>query len=1256
MANEKKPDLTPEQAAAVQHRGSALLVSAAAGSGKTKVLVERLLGYVEQGDNIDDFLVITYTRAAAAELRERILDEISDRLAADPGNKHLRRQALLCRGAHISTIHAFCADILREYGHIAVLPPDFRVADDSESKLIKAEVLEDLLDQAYETINENEDFAELVDTMSAGRDDRRLSEIILDTHAKLQSSPDSRMWAEKQIANMNMRGVTDVSGTIWGEYLLSGIRISTDYWLGKMAEIRQAILGLPEFERAYGESVETTISGLKAFSSALGAGWDEARKHVGVEFPRPKGRGVSGYEELKDLRKRCKAAIEAFAGTLDCSSDEHIEDMLAVEPSVTRLLRLVLEFDAAYSAEKRRRGIADFADLEHMALSLLTGGDSPAAEISRRFREILVDEYQDVNAVQEMIFNAVSGNGSNIFMVGDVKQSIYRFRLADPSIFLEKYRSFKDAEIEEQTEDTPVKIMLSKNFRSRKGILDAVNFVFENIMSVEFGEMEYSIQERLVPGREDDGSRPVEDADRLGEDGSRLDEDGSRLGEDGSRPGDDAAVEIRVIDMSAAEQNEDEESPDRVQEEARYIAGRIAELTAGSYMIPDKQGGERSAGYSDIVILLRSMRGKANQYAAALSELGIPSDMPGSEGYFETTEISAALSLLAVIDNPMQDIPLAATLLGPVYGFTPDELAGIRAGSRGTDFYRALLRAAESNAKCASFLREIDTLRNAAPDMPADRFIHHVYNVTGLPGRVGAMSGGNKRRANLILLAEYAQRFEQSGYKGLFGFLTYIRGLREKGMELDGGGAEAKEDAVRIMSIHKSKGLEFPVVFLADTSKRFNNDDAKKPLLIHPALGPGAMRTDRKRRIEYTTLARMAVSKALTKEMLAEELRVLYVAMTRAREKLIITAAYRNAEKELEKLSRIVCFGTEPQVIEELKNMSSWIIAPILSGGTSEQTSILLSVVQCAQGNSDDYLSLAPVGSASGGSAPADADPDAVRALRERFNFRYPYAEAPDLPSKLTVTGLKGRYLDYEAAEDAQPAEYAPSKAGAPLAERTHMLNDSQAVKAAPFTEPAAIAEYAPDTAPNAAGHDAPYIRPGFIMEKTGLTAAERGTALHLVMQYADFGKCASTSGAREEVLQLAESGLLSREQAEAVNAEKITRFFDTVIGKRVLNAKNIQREFKFSLLYPAERFFPGGGEDRIMLQGVIDCFFEEDGELTVIDFKTDNVTAEMLEERVSRYSYQLNIYADALTRITGMPVKEKVIYFFGPDCLRTVP
>ncbi|MGM9522373.1 MAG: helicase-exonuclease AddAB subunit AddA, partial [Oscillospiraceae bacterium] len=857
--------LTPEQAEATVNSGGQLLVSAAAGSGKTKVLVERLLKRVDAGLDVDDFLIITYTNAAAAELRGKIMDAIYERLADEPENKRLRREAALCGKAQIETIHSFCSGVIRENAHILGIAPDFRIADENESLLLKQDVLSNMLDELYDS--GGAEFFALADTMGAGRDDSALGSVILDTHTKLLSHPDPEKWVDKQIKMLRLDGAEDAGKTVWGRVLMDKARDTAQFWEGRIGAVLSEAAANPDFEKAYGESLRVTLSGIERFKTALEAGtWDEAREASAVSFPRPKN--ISGFDDLKEVRTQCRKALEKTAELFYDSSEKCLGDMRLTAPAVSSLLKTVLLFENKYSAEKRRRGILDFSDQEHLALKLLVDGETgeptrTAREISLRFAEIMVDEYQDVNEIQELIFGAVSREGRNIFMVGDVKQSIYRFRLADPTIFLRKYLSFKDAQDAEDGEGR--RIILSRNFRSRAEILNAANFVFKNVMSVKFGDMDYTPREYLYPG----ASYP-----------------------ESSEP----PVELYVID--AGSEIEEESQDDKTDVEARFAAGRIRELV-GSAMVSDGVGGLRPADFGDIAILMRSPRSRLPKWIAALSEQGIPVAAETSSGFFGEMEVSIALSLMYIIDNPRQDIPLISVLRSPVYGFTSEELARIRLEDQEGDFYSALKKSAGKEEKSALFLKELEDFRRAAPDMTSDELLWHVCGKTGLFAIVSAMPGGEKRRANLMRLFEYARSFESAGYKGLFGFVTYMRRLQEQGETPQPDAGAGAENAVTIMSIHKSKGLEFPIVILADTTRRFNTEDSKKPLLIHPELGVGPKRVDIARRIEYPTIARRAVRAGMLSEGLSEELRVLYVAMTRAKEKLIMLCSFTDAEREL---------------------------------------------------------------------------------------------------------------------------------------------------------------------------------------------------------------------------------------------------------------------------------------------------------------------------------------------------------------------
>ena len=1198
--------LTPEQEAAVKHRGGALLVSAAAGSGKTKVLVERLLSRIEAGDDINEFLIITYTRAAAAELRERIYEEILIRLSKSPGNRRLRRQSMLCRGAQIGTIHSFCTDILRENAHIVGLSPDFRIIDESESDMIKAEVVEAVLDNAYEKESNINGFQTMMDIFTSGRNDWQLIQAILDIHRRLQSSPDLQSWVTKQCERLRMTDVKDISETIWGELLLDRLRSTVDFWQKEMLRLTDEIKdNYPELYEKYGESLCVTNAGIDGFNKALASGWDEAREFCAVDFPRPKP--ISGYEAQKDIRSMCSKELKKCAEILIYGSDDHIKDVEHITPAIAAFLELVLKFDEAYSQEKRHRRVADYSDLEHLTLDLLFDRGSCerthyAHAISKKYKEIMVDEYQDINAVQETIINMVSGGDNNIFMVGDVKQSIYRFRLADPTIFLAKHSSF----IEHKGilgNNTGRKIHLSANFRSQAGIINIINHLFAKIMSNELGELDYNENEQLTAGNVRKGKQG-----KKGKQGA-IEEEGKQQAE--------PEVLIEVIDISGIDNEDDEESPEKTECEAQHVANRIKELVEGS----------SSLAYSDIVILLRSLKNKAGIYASALINVGVPVDIQENEGFFETIEITAVLSLLEVIDNPKQDIPLAAVLRGQLFNFTADELASVRTVSKRANYYDALIKTAESEVESAEFkekikrfLSSINELRDVMYDMPADRFLWHVYNETNILTLFSEMSGGTRRRENLVLLTEYALECEKNGFKGLFGFLTYINGIiKNYGEHKKGSGAHDRgsllTDAVRILSIHKSKGLEFPVVFLADTAKRFNDNDLKQSVILHTDLGIGVKCKDMTRRIEYTTIIRDAVISKLKQEMLSEEMRVLYVAMTRAREKLIITASYKNAEKEIDKIKKLP--GVEhgkisPVVLSGMKSIAEWIITGTQGYKGDDLRITRYNPLIQHQDHEKSVLT----------KDQADTQKERVTTYKEEEkskaiscddcslskpdNFKYPYPKAPDIPSKLTVTGLK----ELEADDDAMVAPYST-----PPSSRTSL-----------FT----------------------YSKPSFISKKSGLSASERGEALHTAMQHIEPEMCSCDDNVREALQTLVKKGVMLPEQADAVDVRLITRFYSSDTGKRISEAKEIKREFKFSVLDPAEQYFPGGGEDKILLQGVVDCYFEEANEIVVVDFKTDKVSHETADDRARYYSPQIEAYAKALERITGKRVKERIIYFFA--------
>ena len=1175
--------LTEQQHAAVFDRGGGMLVSAAAGSGKTRVLVERLLARVEEGADIDRFLVITYTRAAAAELRGRIAGEISQRLTERPGDAMLRRQATLVYKAQISTIDAFCTQFLREEGHRLELDHDFRLCDENEGQMVLENVLEEVLERRYEMLTPGDDFELLVNTMSNGRDDSRLAQIVVDIRRRIQSHPAPALWLDQQEEAFALRGIGDVGETVWGQLLLEDARRQAGYWAGQLEGAAALCEADGVLMATYAPAIWELHGDLAAFSAAAEEGWDAARQRVISQFPRFKAarkcEDPETQERVKAIWEQAKKRLKRLFETFLDDSGTLMEDMASVYPAIRGLFALVRDVEEAFSAEKRRRGMLDFSDLEHMAARLLADDEGRPTELARRwsgrYDEVMVDEYQDTNAVQNALFNALSDGGRKLFLVGDVKQSIYRFRLADPTIFLGKYRDYAPWEEAEAGEER--RVILSKNFRSRVSVLEGCNYIFRNVMSEEFGEMDYTDAEALYAGREFPGRE------------------------------EDYRVELNALDCSAGDGEEAAGEPvARDLIEARFAARRISELLEEGFPVFDGEGGLRPVRPEDMVILLRSPGTVLHHYAQALGERDIPWQAEGREEFFGATEIQVALSLLKIIDNPRQDVPLIAVLRSAVYAFSADRLAQIRLNAPKGDFYTALTL--DKGEDVQAFLMELAGLRRQAGDAGCDRLLWELYDRTNLLGLYAALDEGEMRRSNLLLLAQLAREFEQGGHKGLFDFLTYLQRLEEKEYA-PAQGEEQGTDGVRIMSIHRSKGLEFPVVFLSGMARQFNRTDQTQPMLFHPRLGVGPKGLDPERMIEYSTLARRAVARQMDREMMAEELRLLYVAMTRAQEKLILTCALTGGERDIEKLMPMAGAPVEPQALLDCASMAQWVLLPVLARPEGEvlrrgypQPTVAAKVdlglpwdLRWVEG---DVFRSRP--------APHRREAVTEEEMPERLEdclfWEYPYLGDVELPSKLTATQLKGRDLDEEAAEEA-PREAAPPR----------------------------------------------FDRPRFASEKLGLTAAEKGTALHLVMQYINFDRCGSKGAVAEEIERLVRERFITSQQAESVEPERIAGFFASPLGQEMMKSGTLRREFKFSVLAPARRYYPEAGEgEQVLLQGVVDCYFETPKGITVVDFKTDRVYGEGLTARAEEYRPQLAAYADALGEITGKPVVRRALWFFS--------
>ena len=1190
--------LTEEQRSIVDDRGGELLVSAAAGSGKTRVLVERLLDRVTKDRaDIDRFLVITYTKAAAAELRTRIAQELASRLAERPGDRHLRRQTTLVYKAQISTIHAFCAALLRESGHLLDLDPDTRLCDEGEGQVLMVRTLEELLDHRYEGVEENGPFAQLSDTLGAGRDDSRLVQIVLDIAQRVQSHPDPERWLTEQRQVWELEGVEDAAQTFWGELLLEEAR-RQGRWCRDRMEQALALTEADELlETNYAPSISATLEGLDGLLAAQS--WDQAQACLPVPFP-PVGRkkkraqelspmeelrAVQAAQRVKAIRARSKKQMEKVADQLEGDSSSLLEELRLSRPAVQALMDLVLDFQKAYGKEKRRRSLMDFSDLEHFAVKLLLDGQgnpTPLAESwSARFDEVLVDEYQDTNQVQNAIFFAISQKGRKLFEVGDVKQSIYRFRLADPTIFLDKYRRFPAGDEAEEGEAR--KRVLSRNFRSRSQVLLGCNDLFRNIMSTEFGELDYTEDQALVPG----ASFPE---------------------------GEGYALEVDGLDLSfLGEQEGERENKDLM--EARFAARRIRQLLSEPLVIA-QDGKSRPVRPSDIMILLRSPGSVLRHYLRALSEEGIPWTAEGGEDFLATTEVSVALSILQIVDNPHQDVPLISALRSPVYGFTGDQLALLRAQAKG-DFYSAVVKAAqEGDRACGDFLAELERLRFGAGDKTCRQLIWHIYETTNLLGLFGAMDRGRERQDNLLAFYTLAGQLEEAGCRSLFQFLLRLQRLQETGARFTSSGGDGREEGVSILSIHRSKGLEKPVVLVCGLTRRLNRDDLMRPVLFHPTLGVGPKGLDRERMVEYPTLARRAVARQLEREMMSEELRLLYVAMTRAREKLILTLALPEGIRSLERLGEDVSSPVSPMALENQQSVGAWILLHVLSRPEAAPLRELAGVpepgVSTELGPAWDirWIQGNPLaGPAQPGGQVSDLPEEGQEEedLYQRLTWRYPHAGAVPIPSKLTATQIKGRTVDQEAAENAPPAAEGIQENWEPY-------------------------------------------RPDFMAQSKGLTPAQRGTALHLAMQYVSLEGDHSVESIRQQLDHLAEEGYLTDLQRAAIQPERLAAFFASELGQELLTAREVGREFKFSLLVPARLYFHDAGEEEVLLQGVIDAWFDDGTGVTVLDFKSDRIQPGGEHGAAERHRVQIEAYSQALERILGRPVKRKVLWFFATD------
>ena len=1264
---------TPEQQRVIELHNSNILVSAAAGSGKTAVLVERIIRMICDGEHpadIDRLLIVTFTNAAAAEMRERIAAGITARLETDPGNEHIQKQSALLHNAQITTIDSFSLFLIRNHFNEIGLDPDFRVADEGEIKLLQQEVLAQLLEDAYagQFVPEApEQFHACVEYFCPGGRESVLEQHILNLSRYAGSFPWPAEWLEERKNDYAAGDMEALVCSDYGQYLTERVNRTVEGCLEKLREVKR-LCELPDGPYMYGELTEAEIEQLERLTSCKDLE-EQAAKVPAVTFARLPSKKDDSVDPAK--RELAKAIRNSVKDTLSDLSESYfktplelaVEQGKACREPLRMLLDLVLEFDRRLLAAKQERHLIDFSDMEHYALQILlkrekveeTGSigtdraktkyrivpSDVAMEYRQYFQEILIDEYQDSNLVQEYLLSAISGEAEghyNRFMVGDVKQSIYKFRLARPELFLEKYDTYQE------TGDL-CRIDLAKNFRSRIQVVDAVNGVFSRIMSREIGGIAYDDKAALYPGavypaQEDPAYGSELLLIRKPEKGEREE---SGIGE---QHAEGAGV---LVDYDNVRQLE-----------ALAIAARIKQLK-GSLQVMEKSAGElRPVRYSDMVILLRTTSGWDEEFKKILEQQGIPVYITSKTGYFGALEVQELLQFLRVLDNPRQDIPLFGVMQSVFGGFTQEEIAQIRSGGEGHSrkrmtLYEALKEVAQSgrtveegeeisagesageeaelSQKADTFLQRIGHYRDLTPFTSIRDLLQRILDDYDYLNYVTALPAGSKRRANVEMLLTKASAFEKTSYFGLFHFIRYMEQLEK--YDVDYGEADTLDenaDVVRIMSIHKSKGLEFPVVFVSGLSKRFNMQDANQSLIVDMDLGVAVDYVDSVRRIKNKTLRRTVLSAKMKEDNLAEELRVLYVALTRAREKLILTAVLDKADEKWE-LAQMT--GQERLTYLDFCEVGSYMdfLLPILP-----QTGIAVKTLrtedlaveelreQLRMGDRREQLRLIACGETTLTGDPEENERK-LMYLRERFAYQYPHPGLQKLYTKTTVSELK-----IAAMAEKDEAAF-------------HTFEEKEVV---------------------------PYI-PGFRREQEKVSGAVRGNAFHRTMELLDFTYLFTESGLftgcpnnyeeyrrgldknrlqnrLEEFLQRETISLrLTEEYAKAVSLPKILNFLEQELAYRMWRAQEqglLYREQPFVLGIDAKRLDPDLPEgEKVLIQGIIDVFFIEDGEIVLLDYKTDVIDS--LEALWNRYNVQIQYYEEALTKLMQMPVKERILYSF---------
>ncbi len=1187
------------------------------GSGKTAVLVERIINKVlNEKINIDEILVVTFTNAAASEMRERVLDAIYKKLEEEPENENLQKQITLLNKASICTIDSFCLEVVRNYFYeLENISPNFRIADTSEIELLKQEVIDDIFEEKYE--KEDEDFTKLINIYTSYRDDTPLKELVLKIHSYIQSNPFPEKWLNEKIEIFNLEDKLeeDFSNTIWGKELLKEVKEILIDSITALNRIEKHLSVEPELEKFW-QTIRTDTEQLETLKEHTNS-WDDAytiSKYLEfVTWPR-KSSNLEIKEKAKEARDEVKEKIKNISKKiLICNSKEANQDIYDMYLVLKKLENLILEFQTEFSKRKRDKNIVDFHDIEHFALKILLKTDEEGniekSEISKKyqnkFKEVAIDEYQDSNLVQEYILTAVSNN-KNIFMVGDVKQSIYKFRQAMPELFLSKYDTYKKKEDKGENDD--LKIQLFKNFRSKKNVLDFTNIIFQDIMSNQLGDILYDKEEYL------------------------------NLGANYPEINQNQKTEIHIIqtkEQEILETNEEniesetteEEHIEDIELEARFVANKIKELIKNKFQVYDRKKEKyRDIEYQDIVILLRATSKSAPIFEQELLNLDIPVFSDSSQEYLDSIEIQTIMSLLKIIDNPIQDIPLVTVLRSPIGKFTDDELIQIRLSDKKDNFYTCMQKAkisvnSELSNKIEQFLNNLDNWRKEQEYLALDELIWKIYSDTGYYNYVSLMPNGMLRQANLRMLFERAKQYETASFKGLYNFIHFIEKIHLSSGDL--GAAKIigeNENVVRIMSIHKSKGLEFPVVFLSSTGKQFNLMDLNESILLHQEMGIGVKYIDYEKQIQYDTLSKAAIRNKILTETLSEEMRILYVALTRAKEKLFITGIQKDYDKIKEKMmGQIEQYPLNdenkinPILLKKYKKYLDWIML-VYMYEKENITDIaelhihnklgLLKLLEKSKDEDIDVIGLLDNHNLNDLSAKFKNIEDIQNVIENKYKYEASIA----IPTKTSVTELK------ELAKENNRA----------IRNVESFLNEEDSKSS-----------YDKFEIPKFMKND----------EQEKLTGARKGTLLHLCMQKLEIGKEYELSDIKELVNNLKDREIITQLEAENININAILKFTKSDIWEELKNAKEVHREEPFYMTIPAKEIYKKDVEEKILVQGIIDLYYIDiNDNLVLLDYKTDYLENGE-EELIQKYDSQLQLYKKALEDALNRKVDKVYIY-----------